>query len=123
MLPYFRSMEAFFNLSLPKERLSLSDRQHLFFFSLLSQDRAMEENLTLCLFKWAGLLSFAILTARSSSDMIHRCISIKHDFYKVSANLSPPYQKTRRMKLLDSNEIRQLRDVCIFEVNGIEVYM
>ena len=27
------------------------------------------------------------------------------------------------MKLLDSNEIRQLRDVCIFEVNGIEVYM
>lgn len=25
--------------------------------------------------------------------------------------------------LLDSNEIRQLRDVCIFEVNGIEVYM
>ena len=30
---------------------------------------------------------------------------------------------TRRMKLLDSNEIRQLRDVCIFEVNGMEVYM
>lgn len=27
------------------------------------------------------------------------------------------------MKLLDSNDIRQLRDVCIFEVNGIEVYM
>lgn len=27
------------------------------------------------------------------------------------------------MKLLDSNEIRQLRDVRIFEVNGIEVYM
>ena len=29
---------------------------------------------------------------------------------------------TKRMKLLDSNE-RQLSDVCIFEVNGIEVYM
>ena len=43
----------------------------------------------------------------------HRCISLKYDFYKG----------TRRMKLLDSNEIRQLRDVCIFEVNGIEVYM
>ena len=76
-----------FNLSVPKERLSLSDRQLLFFFSLLSQDRAMEENLTLCLFKWAGLLPFAILTARSSSDMIHRCISIKHDFYKVIDNI------------------------------------
>ncbi|WP_308589258.1 hypothetical protein [uncultured Prevotella sp.] len=55
----------------------------------------MEENLTLCLFKWAGLLSFAILTARSSSDMIHRCISIKHDFYKGCASLSLPYKKTR----------------------------
>ena len=28
-----------------------------------------------------------------------------------------------RMKLLAPNEIRQLRDVCIFEMNGIEVYM
>ena len=30
------------------------------------------------------------------------------------------------MKLQDSNEIQQLRDVCIFEVievNGVEVYM
>ena len=41
-----------------------------------------------------------------------RCISIKYDFYKGS----------RQMKLLDSNQIRQLRDVCIFEINGIEVY-
>ena len=65
------------------------------FSSLSSQDRAMEGNLTLCLFKWAGLLSFAILTARSSSDMIHRCISIKHDFYKGCASLSLPYKKTQ----------------------------
>ena len=41
-----------------------------------------------------------------------RCIALKYDFYKG----------TRRMKLLDSNEIRQLRDVCIFEVNGIDMY-
>ena len=27
------------------------------------------------------------------------------------------------MKLLDSNEIRQLRDVCVFEINGLEVFM
>ena len=26
------------------------------------------------------------------------------------------------MNLLDSNEIRQLRDVCIFEGNGIGIY-
>ena len=43
----------------------------------------------------------------------HRCISLKYNFYKG----------TRRMKLLDSNEIRQLRDVCIFEVNGMEMEM
>ena len=43
----------------------------------------------------------------------HRCISLKYDFYKG----------TRRMKLLDSNEIQKLRDAWIFEVNGIEVYM
>ena len=51
-------------------------------------------------------------TQRRDSILDH-CISLKYDFYKG----------TRRMKLLDSNEIRQLRDVCIFEVNGIEVYM
>lgn len=43
----------------------------------------------------------------------HRCISLRYDFYKG----------TRRMKLLDSNEIRQLRDTCVFEVNGMEVFM
>lgn len=43
----------------------------------------------------------------------HRCISLRYDFYKG----------TRRMKLLDSNEIRQLRDVCVFEINGMEVFM
>ena len=43
----------------------------------------------------------------------HRCISLRYDFYK----------STRRMKLLDSNEIWQLRDVCIFEVNGLPVFM
>ena len=33
----------------------------------------------------------------------NRCISLCYDFYK----------ETRRIKLLDSNEIRQLRDVCV----------
>ena len=43
----------------------------------------------------------------------HRCISLRYEFYKG----------TRRMKLLDSNEIRQLRDSCVFEINGMEVFM
>ena len=55
MLPYFRSMEAFFNLSLPTDWQSLSDSQLLYFFTQLSHDLQMEEILTLCLFKWADL--------------------------------------------------------------------
>ena len=43
----------------------------------------------------------------------NRGISLRYDFDKG----------TRRMKLLDSNEIRQLRDVCVFEINGMEVFM
>ncbi|WP_418579887.1 hypothetical protein [Prevotella sp.] len=57
-----------------------------------------------------------IICLWTKSDEIQewrRCISLKYEFYKG----------TRRMKLLDSNEIRQLRDVCVFEVNGMEVYM
>lgn len=52
-------------------------------------------------------------TRSGEIQSLHRYISLKYDFYKGS----------RRMKLLDSNEIRQLRDVCIFEVNGVEVYI
>ena len=55
MLPYFRSMEAFFNLSLPKDWQSLSDSQLQYFFTQLSQHLTMEEILTLCLYKWADL--------------------------------------------------------------------
>ncbi len=33
------------------------------------------------------------------------------------------YQGTRQMKLLDSRQIRQVRDVCIFEINGLEVFL
>ena len=55
MLPYFRSMEAFFNLSLPTDWQSLSDSQLLYFFTQFSHDLPMEEILTLCLFKWADL--------------------------------------------------------------------
>ena len=55
----------------------------------------------------------SLLSRSNKIQSWHRCISFKYDFYKG----------TRRMKLLDSNEIQQFRDVCIFEVNGIGVYM
>ncbi|MBQ2299358.1 MAG: hypothetical protein II278_08285 [Bacteroidaceae bacterium] len=33
------------------------------------------------------------------------------------------YSGTRQVKLLDSHEIRTVRDVCIFEINGMEVFL
>ena len=56
MLLYFRSMEAFFDLSLPKSWADLSDPQHLFFFRQLATDKPMAEIQTLCLCQWANVL-------------------------------------------------------------------
>ena len=56
MLPYFRSMEAFFNLSLPKSWADLSDPQLLFFFRQLATDKPMAEIQTLCLCQWSNVL-------------------------------------------------------------------
>ena len=58
-------------------------------------------------------LDLTLWTRSGEIQHWRRCISLRYDFYKG----------TRRMKLLDSNEIRQLRDVCIFEVNGMEVFL
>ena len=56
MLPYFRSMEAFFNLSLPKPWADLSDPQLLFFFRQLATDKPMAEIQALCLCQWINVL-------------------------------------------------------------------
>ena len=56
MLPSFRSMEAFFDLSLPKSWVDLSDPQLLFFFRQLATDKPMAEIQTLCLCQWANVL-------------------------------------------------------------------
>lgn len=34
-----------------------------------------------------------------------------------------PYSGTRNVKLMDSREIRRVRDVCIFQINDNEVYL
>ena len=41
----------------------------------------------------------------------NNCIPLRYDFYKG----------VRRMKLLQSRQIRQVRDVCIFRINGMQV--
>ena len=56
MLPYFRSMEAFFDLSFPTDWQSLSDSQLPYFFRQLATDKPMAEIQTLCLCQWANVL-------------------------------------------------------------------
>ena len=56
MLLYFRSMEAFFDLSLTKSWADLSDPQLLFFFRQLATDKPMAEIQTQCLCQWANVL-------------------------------------------------------------------
>lgn len=41
------------------------------------------------------------------------CISLKYDFYAG----------TRTIKLLASNQVRRVRDVCIRSINGLEVFL
>lgn len=54
------------------------------------------------------------LWTKSGQIQLYRnCISLRYNFYKG----------TRQIKLLESREIRQVRDVCIFEINGLTVYL
>jgi hypothetical protein len=41
------------------------------------------------------------------------CVSLRYNFYK----------RTRQIKLLNSGQIRQQRDVCVFVINGMEVHL
>ena len=68
MLPYFRSMEAFFDLSLPKSWADLSDPQLLFFFRQLATDKPMAEIQALCLCQWATSSCVAVCTAAFTSS-------------------------------------------------------
>ena len=41
------------------------------------------------------------------------CVPLRYNFYKG----------TRQIKLLNSGQIRQLRDVCVFQINGMEIFL
>lgn len=42
-----------------------------------------------------------------------RVVSIKYEHYKG----------TRKMKFMENNQIRMMRECCLFEINGMEVYL
>lgn len=44
---------------------------------------------------------------------LNNCVGLRYDFRAG----------TRQVKLLSSRQIRTIRDVCIFEINGMTVYL
>ena len=52
-------------------------------------------------------------TSKGEIQEWRRCICIKYDHYKG----------IRKFKLLDSNQIRQTRECCIFSLDGLTVFL
>ena len=58
-------------------------------------------------------VSICFWTAKGEIESYEQCISLRYDFYKG----------VRNVKIKPSNEIRKVRDVCVFRVNGMEVFL
>ena len=58
-------------------------------------------------------VAIALFPAQGEIQHYKNCISLRYDFRNG----------TRRIKLLSSGQIRQVRDVCIFQINGMEVFL
>lgn len=51
--------------------------------------------------------------ADGSVQYYNDCVSLRYDYYGG----------WRNVKLLSSGQIRRVRDICIFSVNGLEVFI
>jgi len=58
-------------------------------------------------------VSICVWTSKGEIQTYPDCISLHYDFYTG----------TRNVKLRPSNQIRKIRDVCIFRLNGMEVFL
>lgn len=58
-------------------------------------------------------VELTIVTAKGEIQHYQNCISLRYNFRTG----------TRTIKLLTSGQIRQVRDVCIFQINGMEVFL
>lgn len=58
-------------------------------------------------------ISLTIWTKKGEIQHYPKCVSLHYDFCSG----------TRNIKMLDSGQIRKVRDVCIFQINGMEVFM
>lgn len=58
-------------------------------------------------------VDISLFTANGEIQHYTNCISLRYNFRAG----------TRTVKLLTSGQIRQVRDACIFQVNGMEVFL
>lgn len=58
-------------------------------------------------------VDISIWKADGSIIELKNCVSLRYSYYGG----------WRNMKLLSSGQIRRVRDVCIFRINGMEVYI
>ena len=58
-------------------------------------------------------VNISLWTKDGQIQQWNNCTPLRYDFYKG----------VRRMKLLTSRQIRQVRDVCIFRINGMDVFL
>lgn len=58
-------------------------------------------------------LDMKVWTKEGKVIDLHRAVGLRYDFRRG----------TRQIKLLDSRQIRTIRDILIFEINGMEVFI
>lgn len=58
-------------------------------------------------------VDLTLWTRSGAIESWHNCIGLRYSFRSG----------THRIKLLDSRQIRTVRDVCIFQVNGLKVFL
>lgn len=58
-------------------------------------------------------VNIKLWTKKGEIQEWRNCIPLRYNFYAG----------TRQMKMLDSREIRTVRDVCIFSINDLEIFL
>lgn len=58
-------------------------------------------------------VSICLWTKKGEIQRYDNCISLRYDFSTG----------TRNVKLLDSHQIRKVRDVCLFMINDLEIFL
>ena len=77
-----------------------------------------------CIYSLTLACSYMHVKITKSASAQNKCQTIKNlQSWKQELLSFRHYKGTRKFKLLDSNQIRQMRECCLFELNGMEVFL